>query len=359
MDIENREKRLSGLLLDWYEKEKRSLPWRDDPAPYHVWISEIMLQQTRVEAVRDYYRRFLEALPDVRTLAEAEEAQYLKLWEGLGYYSRVRNMHKAAVMIMEDYGGQIPDKAAELEKLPGIGHYTAAAIASIAFGERVPSVDGNLLRVFSRMTCCADNILAASAKKTAEDWFFQILPEERPGDFNQAVMDLGATICLPNTEPKCASCPWEDLCESHASGREMEFPVRIKKTKKKVEEKTVFLIEDGQSVLLRKRPDKGLLAGLYEFPNEEGRLSEEAARERLEMYGLKIKKLEKLPPARHVFSHVIWEMTGYRAEAEENSLKTDGSLSLIAADRGELEDTYALPSAFDAYRRQISSAGNL
>ena len=356
MDNENRKKEPGRLLLEWYDRERRILPWREDPSPYHVWISEIMLQQTRVEAVKDYYRRFLGELPDVRALAEAEEQQYLKLWEGLGYYSRVRNMHKAAVEIMEKHDGQIPGSAAELEKLPGIGHYTAAAIASIAFGERIPSVDGNLLRVFARMTCCGENILAAPAKKTAEKWYWQIIPEKRPGDFNQAVMDLGATICLPNTDPKCDACPWQELCGARLTGREREFPVRIKKTKKKVEEKTVFLIEDGRKVLLRKRPDTGLLAGLYEFPNEEGRLTEEAARERLEMYGLKIGKLERLPEAKHVFSHVTWKMTGYRATAEEYSPETAGGpdrLSLVAVDRSELEDTYALPAAFDAYRRLL------
>ncbi len=208
---------LSRMLLDWYYAERRILPWREDPTPYHVWISEIMLQQTRVEAVKEYYRRFLEALPDVRALAEAEEQEYLKLWEGLGYYSRVRNMHKAAVQIMEEYDGQIPGNSKDLEKLPGIGSYTAAAIASIAFGERKPSVDGNLLRVYARMTCSDENILAAGTKKKAEEWYWQIIPEIKPGDFNQAVMDIGATICLPNTEP---SVPMErslrKLCTRYA-----------------------------------------------------------------------------------------------------------------------------------------------
>ena len=234
MDTKKDTKIYSRLLLDWYYAERRILPWREDPTPYHVWISEIMLQQTRVEAVKEYYRRFLEALPDVRALAEAEESEYMKLWEGLGYYSRVRNMHKAAVVIMEEHGGQIPGTSQELEKLPGIGSYTAAAIASIAFGEPVPSVDGNLLRVFARMTCSGQNILDGSTKKLAEAWYQERISREAPGDFNQAVMDLGATVCLPNTAPLCLLCPWAELCESHAAGRELEFPVRIKKTKKKV-----------------------------------------------------------------------------------------------------------------------------
>ncbi len=388
MDTKKETNEYSRLLLDWYYAERRILPWREDPTPYHVWISEIMLQQTRVEAVKEYYRRFLEALPDVRALAEAEEPEYMKLWEGLGYYSRIRNMHKAAVVIMEQYGGQIPGTSKELEKLPGIGSYTAAAIASIAFGEAVPSVDGNLLRVFARMTCSSENILEGSAKKTAEAWYREIISTEAPGDFNQAVMDLGATICLPNTQPLCFLCPWADHCESHANGTEQEYPVRIKKTKKRSEELTVFLIEDGQKIFLRKRPEKGLLAGLYEFPNEPGHLSEQEAGKWMESHGFRIQKLEKLPSAKHVFSHVTWKMKGYRVRVRQGAdlnspangpdgrmtepAETESSMklqeneaeysaetsplsesALIAVERKAVEQEYTIPAAFDAYRKLL------
>ena len=198
---------LAVLLLDWYDKEGRTLPWRTDPSPYHVWISEIMLQQTRVEAVKGYYERFLRALPDIASLAEAPEDLYLKLWEGLGYYSRVRNLHKAACVIMEEHGGCMPETAAELRKLPGIGPYTSAAIASIAFGERIPAIDGNLLRVFARMTAWQENIKTPASASRAGDYFSGIMPADRPGDFNQALMDLGAMICLPGGLPRCEECP--------------------------------------------------------------------------------------------------------------------------------------------------------
>ena len=397
MDTKKDTKIYSRLLLDWYYAERRILPWREDPTPYHVWISEIMLQQTRVEAVKEYYRRFLEALPDVRALAEAEESEYMKLWEGLGYYSRVRNMHKAAVVIMEEHGGQIPGTSQELEKLPGIGSYTAAAIASIAFGEPVPSVDGNLLRVFARMTCSGQNILDGSTKKLAEAWYQERISREAPGDFNQAVMDLGATVCLPNTAPLCLLCPWAELCESHAAGRELEFPVRIKKTKKKVEKMTVFLIGDGQRIVLHRRPETGLLAGLYEFPNAPGHLAEQEARERLMAYGLRIAGMKKLPAAKHLFSHVTWQMEGYQVEVapedlagaeiragaqkdavfsaeqvscsgEQNhdesgrsSIKGNTQNSRFSGDadrwiavaREELENNYTVPAAFDVYRKLV------
>ena len=346
---------LSRLLLDWYYKERRILPWREDPTPYHVWISEIMLQQTRVEAVKEYYRRFLEAFPDVQALAEAEEPEYMKLWEGLGYYSRVRNMHKAAVVIMEEYGGQIPGTSRELEKLPGIGAYTAAAIASIAFGEAVPSVDGNLMRVFARMTCSSENILAGNTKKQAEEWYRELIPADVPGDFNQAVMDLGATVCLPNTQPLCLLCPWAGMCESHEAGTEQEYPVRVKKTKKKVEDRTVFLIRDGETILLRRRPEKGLLAGLYEFPNEPGHLTESEALERLAAYGLRVNRMEKLPAAKHLFSHVTWNMRGYRVELDGTSRHDEGCTggNLIAVAREDLEEEYTVPAAFDSYRKLL------
>ena len=224
-----------------------------------------MLQQTRVEAVRGYYERFLRALPDVASLAAAPEDQYLKLWEGLGYYSRVRNLHKAACVIMEEHGGRMPETAAELRKLPGIGPYTSAAIASIAFGERIPAIDGNLLRVFARMTAWQENIKTPASASRAGDYFSGIMPADRPGDFNQALMDLGAMICLPGGLPRCEECPWAEACVARQQGVEKELPKMPPKAAKKIEDKTVFLIRSGSRIMIRKRPARGLLAGMYEF----------------------------------------------------------------------------------------------
>ena len=210
---------MKDALLAWYDRCRRSLPWRDDPSAYHVWISEIMLQQTRVEAVKGYYARFLERLPDIRSLAEADEDVCLKLWEGLGYYSRARNLQKAARQIMTEYGGNMPGSSAELIRLPGIGPYTAAAIASIAFGERIPAIDGNLLRVFSRLALYEEEIRTPAAASAAEAFFWKRCPDQRPGDFNQALMDLGAGICTPGGAPACGECPLRQYCRAAGAGQ--------------------------------------------------------------------------------------------------------------------------------------------
>ena len=345
------------LLLDWYDAERRILPWREDPTPYHVWVSEIMLQQTRVEAVKDYYARFLATLPDVASLAEADEDTYLKLWEGLGYYSRVRNMHKAAVTIMEDYGGEIPGTAKELQKLSGIGEYTAAAIASIAFGQPVSSVDGNLLRVYARRNLYRENIKEPAAKKLAYDYYMERMPEERPGDYNQALMDLGATVCLPNGEPECFRCPWADLCEAHSQGMELEVPVVPAKKARRVEHRNVYRVHCGDALLLSKRPDTGLLAGLYEFPNDllapekltkkqVAELSQKALDRFLSDNGLTPVSVFPLPAAKHIFSHVEWHMTGWDIEVERFAHLPS---PLFACHLSEV-DRYSIPNAFDAFK---------
>ncbi len=349
------------LLLEWYDAERRILPWREDPTPYHVWLSEIMLQQTRVEAVKDYYARFLNALPDVEALAAADEDTYLKLWEGLGYYSRVRNLHKAAVVIMEEYGGVIPGTAKELQKLPGIGEYTAAAIASIAFGEPVSSVDGNLLRVFARRTLYRESVKDPAAKKAAFAYFMERMPEGRPGDYNQALMDLGATVCLPNGEPECFRCPWAELCEAHKQGAELEVPVVPAKKARRVEHRTVFRIHCGEELLLARRPDTGLLAGLYEFPNalletdktsltkkQQAEQSQAALDALLEALGLAAVSTFPLPAAKHIFTHVEWRMTGFDLEVEslDPVRATEGLFVVHLSDL----DRYSIPSAFDAYK---------
>ena len=350
--------RESKTLLKWYDASRRILPWREDPTPYHVWLSEIMLQQTRVEAVMEYYRRFLSELPDVEALAAAPEEQYLKLWEGLGYYSRIRNMHKAAVQIMEDYGGAIPSTAAELEKLPGIGHYTAAAIASIAFGQPVSSVDGNLLRVFSRMTLYGTDAKSPQAKKDAEAYFMERMPQDRPGDYNQALMDLGATVCLPNGAPHCDACPWKDVCQAHAAGRELDFPVLPPKAGRAKEKRTVFLISDGDRILLGRRPDTGLLAGLCEFPGTDGALRKAEAEQFVRDLGFDVTRIRKLPDAKHIFSHKEWHMTGYAVDVKslDAPAPADGaararlsSAELFPATKAETETRWSIPSAFSAF----------
>ena len=252
-------------LLQWYRRNRRELPWRQNPTPYRVWVSEIMLQQTRIEAARGYFERFMAALPDVFALAEASEETVLKLWEGLGYYSRARNLHKTAKRIVSDYGGHFPETAAELRKLPGIGDYTAGAIASIAFDQKESAVDGNVLRVYSRLERCGENIGDAKLKKRVGEELRAIYPECGCGDFTSALMELGETVCLPGM-PRCLLCPLREVCAAHAAGEETLYPVMPEKKKRRIERRNVLLYIKGDRVALRKRPETGLLAGLWEYP---------------------------------------------------------------------------------------------
>ncbi len=346
----------SDALLDWYDQNRRILPWREDPSPYHVWLSEIMLQQTRVEAVRDYYARFLDALPTIEALAKADEDLCTKLWQGLGYYSRVRNLHKAAVQIMEEYGGDMPRSSRELQKLSGIGPYTAAAIASICFDERIPAIDGNLLRVFARMTGYDNDIKSNSAKAAAMAFYDTVFPQERCGDFNQALMDLGATVCLPNGTPHCEVCPWAEHCRARADGTWQQLPVILPKAKRNVEHKTVFLIYYQGKLALRRRPDKGLLAGLYEYPNTEGTLHSSELSEYLRTLGFSAIQTRSLGDAKHIFTHKEWHMTGWEILADEWEEFSSGKPrqhELFLASAAELQDVYSIPSAFAKYTKQI------
>ncbi len=356
--------RQTAELLEWYDRNRRILPWREDPTPYHVWLSEIMLQQTRVEAGKAYYLRFLEQLPDIASLAAAPEEVYLKLWEGLGYYSRVRNLHRAAVTIMEEYGGRMPDDAKELEKLPGIGPYSAAAIASIAFGKPAVALDGNLLRVYARMTECGEDIKGPAARKAALTYYAERIPAEggRPGDFNQALMDLGAGICLPNGEPLCGLCPWKERCLSSREGRQQEFPVLPVKKERKKEKRTVLILRAEGHIAIRRRAGKGLLAGLYEFPNLEGHPREEEIPELVqqlfpgkeEVCGAdaaaaqdrRAVTVHPLPEAKHIFSHLEWEMKGY--EVRLPRMRQAAGILWVTGE--ELAERFPIPSAFEAYR---------
>ena len=345
MTLEDREvlAQLPELLLQWYDGSARILPWRENPTPYRVWVSEIMLQQTRVEAVKPYYERFLSAFPTVKDLAEAPVERVLKMWEGLGYYNRVRNLQKGAQVVMERYGGEVPASFEELRSLPGIGDYTAGAIASIAFQIAVPAVDGNVLRVISRVLCRRDNILDGKVKKGMEQEIREILPQ-RVGDFNQSLMELGAMICLPGGPPKCLLCPLREICRGYAKGVAQELPVKDKPKPRKKEERTIFLLVSKTGRLaLWKRPEKGLLAGLWELPGVEGKLSQEQGNAFLKEQGIEKAALSPGPKAKHIFSHVEWHMTCWVGKTIE---EVPG---FIWASGRELREAYALPSAFKAY----------
>ena len=336
---------LDGLpapLLAWYRANARDLPWRKTSDPYRIWVSEIMLQQTRVAAVLGYYARFLDAFPTVEDLAAAPEEQLLKLWEGLGYYSRARNLQKAAVLVRER--GGFPDSFPELLELPGVGEYTAAAIASAAFGIPEAAVDGNVLRVAARLTDCHDDISEPAVKKKIRGWVQAVFPEA-DGDiriFNQALMELGAVVCVPNGPPKCLLCPVRERCLAFARGTAEILPVKKAKKPRRVEEKTVFVLLRGGHTALRKRPDSGLLAGLWEFPNVDGALDEDTAAEILRSWGLEPVEWKKRLFAKHIFTHVEWRMTGFVLEVSGNAdfFWTDSL------------DACAVPSAFARFSKE-------
>lgn len=370
---------LGKNLLAWYAQNKRILPWRDVADPYHVWLSEIMLQQTRVEAVKRYYKRFLSTLPTIASLALAEEDVYLKLWEGLGYYSRVRNLHKGALQVMQNFGGQMPCDYDDIISLSGIGSYTASAIASIAFGKKTPAIDGNLLRIFARLQQYGVDIKSNAAKKDAHAFFLNVmndleqedLSEEMSvnpfGDLNQALMDLGSMICLPNGQPLCDACPIANCCKAGKAGNATDFPIVPKKKPRTIEEWTVFVIRDSGKIALSKRKSNGLLAGMYEFPNAKGHLTQENAIEAVKGFGFTPLRIKSLGESRHIFSHKEWYMIGYEvfcdefepqvlrenaADYENANLTLQKSKSnIFTADIHEIEAKYSIPSAFAAYRK--------
>lgn len=330
-------------LLAWYDAGHRDLPWRTHPTPYRVWVSEIMLQQTRVEAVRGYFDRWMQALPDIPALAAAEEAVYMKLWEGLGYYSRVRNLHRAAAEVCAQYGGELPADYDKLLALPGVGDYTAGAVASIAFGIPVPAVDGNVLRVAARLDNDFTPITDAKYKRQVRERFAALMPADRPGDLNQSLMELGATVCLPNGAPRCGDCPLQHLCLGFHHGNAATLPIRTAKKARRVENRTVLLVRCGTRVGITRRPANGLLAGLWELPALEGHLSPAETRAALAAQGWQVQHLLSLRPAKHVFTHVEWHMNGYYVEL---TAQPDGLTFVSPAD---LRASYALPSAFRSF----------
>lgn len=340
-------KELPELLLNWYDGCARILPWREDPSPYRVWVSEIMLQQTRVEAVKPYYERFLRELPTVEALAKAPEEKLLKLWEGLGYYNRARNLQKGARQVMEQFGGKLPSSPAELRSLSGVGDYTAGAIASIAFGVPVPAVDGNVLRVVSRLLARQDDVTDPKVKERWSREIEGVIPKDRAGDFNQSLMELGAVVCLPNGAPQCGGCPLAGICRAHSLGMEESLPVKAPKKPRRVEERTVFLLTCQGKLALSQRPKKGLLAGMWELPSVLGTLSEREAADCLAGWGVPAEGLEKLPPSKHVFTHVEWRMACWAGEAQGISS------AFRWVRKEELEREVALPSAFHAWAEEI------
>ena len=326
-------------VLAWYDENRRELPWRQDKAPYHVWLAEIMLQQTRVEAVKGYYARFLAALPTVRALAECDDEVLHKLWEGLGYYSRVRNLKKAAQTVMERHGGVFPKAYEEVLALPGIGEYTAGAICSICYDMKNPAVDGNVLRLVSRLTEDPTPIDTPAWKESVRQRLEKVYPD-RAGDFTQALMELGATVCGPNRKPDCENCPCRSFCGGAMHGTAESFPVKLPKKQKRVEEKTVFILSCDGKLALRKRPAKGLLAGLWEFPNAPGILELPEALKTVEELGLKPRDLLRQTERSHIFTHIRWDMRGLYLEVEAPA----GELTWLTAE--EVAADAALPTAF-------------
>ena len=336
-------------LIPWYEAHKRELPWRKDKEPYHVWLSEIMLQQTRVEAVKEYYWRFLTALPTIADLAEAPEEQILKLWEGLGYYNRVRNLQKAAQTICADYTGVFPSEYAQIRSLSGIGDYTAGAIASICFDAPTPAVDGNVLRVYSRLLADDANIDLQTTKKRITGKLQETYPRKNPGIATQALMELGATVCVPNGAPRCDVCPVAEICQARKQDTWRNLPVRSEKKKRKIVDKTVFVLLTEDTVALHKRSASGLLAGMWEFLNVDAKLDKQEAVTQASEWQVEPVDLLMQTSYTHIFSHVEWHMTAYYIRCRRTNKKWKW------VTKESLDETYALPSAFRPFREQIEN----
>ncbi|MEG1656563.1 MAG: A/G-specific adenine glycosylase [Christensenellaceae bacterium] len=334
-------------LLAWYDKHARILPWRENIEAYRVWVSEIMLQQTRVEAVKPYFDRFMSELPTLKSLAEADDEKLLKLWEGLGYYNRVRNLKKAAQMVMQEYNGEFPRQYHQLLKLSGIGTYTAGAICSISFGKPVPAVDGNVLRVLARVMCSYDEITDSKVKAQRTQLLQEFYPVGRSGDFTQALMELGAMVCVPNGSPKCKDCPLCFLCKAYQTHTQEELPIKTKKKARKKEKKTIVLLCcDGQTAI-KKRNQTGLLSGMWEFPNVSGLLTQVQLEQVLEQWQIKPKTIIQSMDKKHVFTHIEWEMSSYLVLCKEKN----GDFLWVT--KRQLEEEFALPTAFKAFSKVL------
>lgn len=335
-------------LLAWYSVSSREMPWRTDaPDPYRTLVSEIMLQQTRVETVKPYFERFISELPSIESLAAADEERLLKLWEGLGYYSRVRNLQKAARKVISDFNGKIPSDPELLLQLPGIGEYTAGAIASIAFGLPVPAVDGNVLRVCARLLDCHTDVTAPSFRNAVKLNLKRVYPAGRCSEFTQCIMDLGAMICLPGN-PHCQSCPLNSLCAGFKAGSAASLPVKKAQPPRRIEFKTVFLLRSEKGrIALRKRPDSGILAGLWEYPAADGTLTRPRVSAWAEKHGISVLELKKAGSYNHIFTHLEWHMSSWKLLC-----KTESS-EFIWVTREELDEDYSLPGAFKFFNTEI------
>lgn len=331
-------------LLVWYDKEARVLPWRSNPTPYRVWISEMMLQQTRVDTVIPYFHRFVTEIPDIAALAKIHEDKLLKLWQGLGYYSRALNLKKTAMILQSEYGGRLPSDRATLQKLPGIGPYSAGAIASIAYQQVETLMDGNVLRVVARLNGIEGDIGDKKTQNEIQSILSELISTQRPGDFNQALMELGATRCLPYGAPLCETCPMADLCVAALDNRTGEIPVKTAKKPREIQNQTVLVLCHNQSYGIEKRKSTGLLAKMWAFPMMEGHVTKEACIMQLEEAGYEISKITPLPAAKHIFTHIEWKMIGY--EVEINSI---GRSSLIWVSRDQIDNQYAIPTAHAFY----------
>lgn len=339
-------KEMRRPVIQWYQKNKRELPWRKEKNPYHIWLSEIMLQQTRIEAVKQYYERFIKELPTIQDLAEVKEEKLLKLWEGLGYYNRARNLKKAAQIIQEKYEGQMPKRYKELIELSGIGEYTAGAIASIAFDEPVPAVDGNVLRVVSRVIGSKKDVLDNKTKKEFTQKLQEIMPEQA-GDFNEGLMELGELICIPNGEPLCKKCPLQEICIARRDNLTKIIPVRNQKIKRKKEQKTVFLLEFEGKIAIRKREKTGLLANMYEFPNIDKKIDKKEIQTVLQDWNLTSSNIEAIGTHHHVFSHIEWDMIGYKIQV--SSINKE----FTWVKQEEILQKYPIPGAFVPFRKKM------
>ena len=344
---------LPRLIVSWYRENRRRLPWRETVTPYRTLLSEIMLQQTRVEAVKPYFDRFLESFPDISSLADADDDLLMKRWEGLGYYSRARNLKKCAREVVERFGGVIPSTLPDLLSLPGIGPYTAGAVAAFAYGRPVAAVDGNVLRVTARITAETGDVLSPAVKGRLTDFVSSLVPPDAASDFGQGLIELGALVCLPNQPPKCDLCPVRSLCRGYEKGIAASLPVRRKNRDRRLDPRTVLLVRSGTSTLLHRRPARGLLAGLWEFPNLSGTLSEKEALDAVRKLGFDPIRVVSLDPSKHLFTHIEWQMTGYLVlVAEPDFPLPDG---FVMPETSDLLARYAIPSAFAAYTRRLSS----
>ena len=327
-------------LLNWYHQNARILPWRENRDPYRIWISEIMLQQTRVDTVIPYYNRFLSVLPDIKSLAEVPEDELMKLWEGLGYYSRARNLQKAAKKMVNEFGGEFPRTPQEVATLPGIGPYTTGAICSIAFELPTPAVDGNVLRVISRICRSSENIDDPAVRKKMTEQLAAIYPETDRGDFTQSLMELGAIVCLPNGLPLCDRCPLSDQCAAHLDGCETDYPIKNEKAERKQIKMTVFLLRCNGKIAVCKREQSGLLAGLWQLPNTDTAFNQKAAEKWLAENRFSVNSIQKTPKRKHVFTHIEWQMNGYDVEVAAE----DERFTWVSPE--QLEQEIALPTAF-------------